>query len=243
MSPTITNQNLANISWAIATGFDRMNGEKADFFRIRISDQLSFLADRLSVLSSEEIARANRFHQTKDKNRYIIAHGMLRNILEKKYLHQPAAAIKFIEGKNKKPYLDADKKLFFNISYSGDWIVLAIAGSEIGVDIEMINRDLDINEVMQQSFSEDEINYMNTNSSREQFFLLWTRKEAILKATGQGLNNHLKLIPVVDGTHSVPNIISSNNDWQVSSFAIADNYIASIAINYLVNEIRFWDIE
>jgi 4'-phosphopantetheinyl transferase len=247
MSPVkIINRHLENISWNHPAVFDFIiHNKKVDIWRINVTSHLSLLNAFLLIMSPEEIDRANSFYQTKDKYRYITAHGTLRNILAK-YLHQSPGAIRFLEGANKKPCLinQAESNLFFNISYAGDWILLAVANLEIGVDVETINPRLDYLEITQKNFSAEEADYINADNSTERFFLLWTRKEALLKATGKGLDDYLKLIPGLDGIHLIQNdIISSGNNWQVSSFKIMDRYIASIAINSPANETRFWNAD
>lgn len=246
MSSKITNRYLGDISWRDSSEFDSIDGNKVDVWRINVNTNLSFLDNFLLIMSFEEVVKARRFYQIKYRNRYIVGRGAIRNILSKYYLDQPGAAIKFAEGVHKKPYLinSTNKKLFHNVSYSGDWILLAVATSEIGVDTEQINPHFNYREIIRQVFNEEEVNYINDKLSPEQFFLLWTRKEALLKATGKGLDDDLKLIPCLNGIHSVQSdLISSTEDWQISSFQIDDGNIASVATGPLINEIRCWDID
>jgi 4'-phosphopantetheinyl transferase len=245
MSAKITNRYLGDISWSNSSEFDFIGHNKVDVWRSNMNVNLPFLDTFLSIMSFEEIVKARRFYQIKDRNRYIVGRGAIRNILSK-YADQPAAAIKFGEGANKKPYLiNSNKnKLFHNISYSGDWILLAVSSSAVGADMELVNRHFDFQGIIHQVFNEEEINYINNDLSAEQFFLLWTRKEALVKATGKGLDNDLKLIPCLNGVHPVQmDIISSTDDWQISSFKIDDNHIASVATTPFINEIRFLDLK
>jgi 4'-phosphopantetheinyl transferase len=240
----ITNSYLKDVSWINASAVDYVTSNKIDVWKINIPSHLSLLDTFRLILSPEEIAKANSFYQTKDKNRHIIGRGAIRSILEK-YLNQPASLIKFKEETNKKPYLinSGKNNLFYNISYAADWILLAVANSEIGVDAELIKHNFDFRGIIYKNFSGDEVNYIiNYKIPADHFFLLWTRKEALIKATGQGLNDHLKLMPVLDGTHLVQSdIISSINDWEIHSFKINDQYIASIAAVFPAGEIRFFD--
>ncbi|MDB5017259.1 MAG: hypothetical protein JWQ84_2091, partial [Mucilaginibacter sp.] len=73
--------------------------------------------------------------------------------------------------------------------------------------------------------------------------MLWTRKEALTKATGKGLDEDLKLIPALDGVNLADSsIISSSSDLIVNSFKLHDQYMASIATGNTISEIKFWDI-
>jgi len=80
--------------------------------------------------------------------------------------------------------------------------------------------------------------YIKEAESAERFFRIWTRKEALTKATAQGLDCDLRLLPGLDGVHIVDDgIIASNDDWVISSFNLNDSYTASIACNPFINGI------
>jgi 4'-phosphopantetheinyl transferase len=236
---------LNDVTWVNGTACDFLvNNDQTDLWRINISSNLSLLENFLSILHPDEIARANRYYQTKDKNRFIISRGALRIILGK-YLNEQPADIEFKTGINKKPYINNTNHtpLCYNISHSGDWILLAVSNSEIGADTEQVNFTFKYQDVLQDNFSPAEIGYINQSSSVERFFMLWTRKEALTKATGKGLDGDLKLIPCLDGIHVVQGgTILSGEDWQISTFELSENYLASVANNINIVTIRFWDI-
>jgi len=239
----IHNRYLEDITWtnADSCGFALTNND-IDIWRINISDNLPLLTSFLSIIQPGEIARANKYFHIKDKNRFIISRGALRYILGK-YLNRTPNSIEFGIGENKKPHI-INSDLHYNISHSGDWILCAISNSEIGADTELINHDFKYRDVIEDNFSSDEVNYIRQNLSVERFFMLWTRKEALTKATGKGLDEDLKLIPCLDGVHPAQSdVIASVCDWLISSFKLHEQYIASVASNTLLNEIRFWDID
>ena len=239
----IHNRYLENIAWTNAETCDfALINNNIDIWRINISANLPLLTSFLSIINPGEIARSNKYFHTKDKNRFIISRGALRHILGK-YLNRSPNSIEFGIGENKKPYL-VNSDLHYNISHSGDWILCAVSNPEIGADVELINHDFKYQEVIEDNFSSDEVNYIRQNLSIERFFMLWTRKEALTKATGKGLDEDLKLIPCLDGVHPAQSdVISSANDWLISSFKLYEDYIASVASDTLPNEIRFWDID
>jgi 4'-phosphopantetheinyl transferase len=237
-------QYLNDVTWVNSTACDFLvNDNSTDVWRINISSNLSLLDYFLSILHPDEIARANRYYQTKDRNRFIISRGALRIILGK-YLNGKPVLIEFKTGINKKPYINTNlTQLCYNISHSGDWILLGISDSEIGADTEQVNFTFKHQDVLQDNFSPAEINYINQSSSVERFFMLWTRKEALTKATGKGLDNDLKLIPCLDGIHvAQSSTISSEEDWLISTFSLSENYLASVANNIKIVTMRFWDI-
>jgi 4'-phosphopantetheinyl transferase len=73
---------------------------------------------------------------------------------------------------------------------------------------------------------------------------LWTRKEALLKATGQGLGEHLKVTPSLNGTHPLsPELLRADKSWEVNSFNLQDGYTGSIANLYGAVRLAFFDID
>jgi 4'-phosphopantetheinyl transferase len=240
----ICNQYLSDITWLNAATSDFLISNTIDVWRIKVSSNLSLLDSFLAIMQPGEIARANRYFKTDDKSRFIISRGALRNILGT-YLNQLPQAIEFGQGTNKKPFVKntGNTELHYNISHSGDWILLAISNSEVGVDTEFVNQSFAYKEVIQENFSTDEIGYINEKLSTERFFMLWTRKEALTKATGKGLDDDLKLIPCLDGIHfSQSNVMAPAANWLVSSFELHEQYIASIAHNVTTTKIKFWDV-
>ncbi|TKC09405.1 4'-phosphopantetheinyl transferase family protein [Pedobacter frigoris] len=198
-------------------------------FDIRISMYLQRLDEFISLLSPDEIARANRYFQQKDRERFRISRGMQRIILGK-YLNLPACSLQFKLDNHKKPFLLNDtSEIYYNLSHAADVILLVISTAPIGVDVEYINPDFPYQEVIKDHFTQEEISHINEMNSSERFFKLWTRKEAFLKATGQGIGDDLKLYPTLDGEHILQkNVVSNSQNWQQLSFKLDENYISSI---------------
>jgi 4'-phosphopantetheinyl transferase len=238
----IANHYPDKIQWINASSCGYSINKNIDIWRINVNSNLKSIDNLFSVLNPDEIARANRFFHIRDKNRHIISHGAMRYILGR-YLNQPPSLIEFKDEINKKPYIVNKAGLHFNLSHSGDWILLGIANSEIGIDTELINYSFEYKDVMEGYFNDEEINFINEEKSPERFFLLWTRKEAQIKATGKGLDENIKIIPGLIGTHHVNNDISLHKDWVISSFSLSEQYIASVAANPLTDKIRFWDVD
>ena len=146
-----------------------------------------------SFLSPEEIARANRFHFEQDRNHYIVGRGLLRELLSK-YLDQAPSALEFSYGEHGKPTLAgaaASSGLSFNLSHSGGLAVYAFARERsLGVDVERVKPDFASEDIARRYFSAREVNDLVTlpiAERTEAFFRCWTRKEAYIKARGEGL--------------------------------------------------------
>ena len=114
---------------------------------------------------------------------------MLRKLLAG-YSNLAPDEIKFAEGLNKKPFAENANlsDLHFNISHSADIILIAISNSEIGVDVEKVDNSFSYEEILPHNFSDEEIDFIK---NPEDFYLLWTRKESLLKATAKGLDDDL----------------------------------------------------
>jgi phosphopantetheine--protein transferase-like protein len=166
-------------------------------------DFYPFINQFWKVLSFEEKEKAEAFYFVNDHKNYIVCHGLLRFILSEKMAADPENLI-FIKGLNDKPYLEGNGPAF-NLSHTKELCAIAISnGQEVGVDIEKIKENRDFQDICASFFSEEEqfrINY--SDKPLEDFYLLWTRKEAFLKATGLGLNTSLKDINVCNETNII----------------------------------------
>lgn len=213
--------------------------EGVDVWRINIQTNASYTDKLLSILQPDEIARANRYLQEKDRLRFIVSRAALRHIISK-YTLQPATAITFTVGANKKPYVDGHS-LKYNVSHSGDWVLIAVANSDIGVDTETINTSFDFESILEDNFSEAEINFIQ--KSAENFYLLWTRKEALTKATGQGLDDNLKSIPSLEGSQFADSrLLLTEKNWLVNSFNLDNENMASVVVEVDSGAMSFFEV-
>jgi 4'-phosphopantetheinyl transferase len=146
-------------------------------------------------LSENESARMMRFHFEKDRQNFLFCRSMLR-ILLASYLGDPPAELCFAYSAHGKPTLASSSgSLEFNLSHSnGNFLVAITLGRKVGVDIEFLNRDLDVLEIAQRFFSSAErqaIQALPDTLQHDAFFSCWTRKEAFVKARGEGLSRPL----------------------------------------------------
>lgn len=198
-------------------------------WKITIGDSLHKMDRMGHILSPEEKARASRYHQQKDKTRFTIGKGMLRQILSF-YMACPPAEIEFSTGINNKPYVHHHVPLEFNVSYSGNLILVGVALEDIGVDIEYVNPEFDYTLLLDNCFMEQEIRTITTSPTpRQQFFELWTRKEALLKATALGLGDYLTDFSCLDGVQTLPQNLQKEGNWLIDSFLFDRAYWISVA--------------
>jgi 4'-phosphopantetheinyl transferase len=149
------------------------------------------------VLSEDERERAERFHFDKDRARFVYARSVLRVLLGR-YLNVPPADVTFRYGRTGKPELSPafhETNLQFNLSHSHGQLLFAVARHcAVGVDIEMIRPETDIERIAERFFSfaeTEQLRAVNGLGKRTAFFNGWTRKEAYLKARGEGIGEGL----------------------------------------------------
>jgi 4'-phosphopantetheinyl transferase len=145
-------------------------------------------------LAEDEQARANRFYFDHDRAHYIVARGLLRQLLGS-YLQLPAAQIGFAYGEHGKPELGAEQTvsgLRFNISHAQGVALLAFAPHrEVGVDIEQVRPLDDGEQIAERFFSTNEVAVFTAVPAAQKpqaYFNCWTRKESFIKVIGEGLS-------------------------------------------------------
>lgn len=147
------------------------------------------LAAARSLLSAAEDIRARRFHFDRDRNRYVRGRGFLRCQLGRA-TGQAAADLVLAEGLQGKPFLQGNA-VWFNLSHSRDLAVLAIShDGPLGIDLEFVDRAVDIAGLAQSCFCPHEIEILDALSPAARpgrFFAFWTAKEACMKLTGEGM--------------------------------------------------------
>jgi 4'-phosphopantetheinyl transferase len=210
------------------------------------------LADFEATLWPTERERAARFHFDKHRHRFITGRGLLRMILGG-YLQNEPASIEFVYGPQGKPALGgalAKSGLNFNLSHSESLGVIALtrAGS-LGVDVERVRSLEDVEELVRRFFSAREsaaFRELADGNRAEAFFNLWTRKEAWLKATGEGIAHSLNLVEVsfLRGEPArllgLPYGFGRSEEWSLHSFCPALGFAAAIAVAAPESEVRQW---
>ncbi|SEN94312.1 4'-phosphopantetheinyl transferase [Mucilaginibacter gossypiicola] len=234
---------LDNVEWQ--QDLNLTTGAHVDVWRINIANHLSFIGELTKLLLPDEINRAGRYYQEKDRQRFVMSRGALRIILGR-YLGQQPEDLRFDIGPNKKPFVKTTgATVNYNVSHSDEWVTIAVSKTGVGIDTEKIDRSFAYKEILADNFSEDEISFINQNNPEEKFILLWTRKEAITKLTSQGLDERLKDIPSLDGNHQINNkIINSSKEIKLITFKLDDNNLATLAYESEDQvAIRFYDID
>jgi len=195
-----------------------------------------------TLLSDAERQRAGRFAFDRDRRRFTVARAQLRWLLSARLGVRPET-VELVYGARGKPALArhfADSDLRFNVSHSDDFAVYAFAsGREIGVDVEAIRVIRDADDIAARFFSRRENEAYLALHPREKpqgFFNCWTRKEAFIKALGNGLYHPLDRFDVSLAPGEPARILrveSTPGDhcgWRMESFSPAAGFVAAVVI-------------
>jgi 4'-phosphopantetheinyl transferase len=202
-----------------------------------------------SYLSPEERARGDRFIFPRDRDHFVVARGVLRELLGR-YLTEPAENITFGTGKHGKPFLlqgPGRAPIRFNLSHSHGFALYAFAlDRELGIDIEQISAHRATQQIAERYFSVAEcaeLRALPPHLRVEAFFLCWTRKEAYVKAHGEGLHIPLDSFDV-SLTPGGPTTLRSKDasGWLLTAFSPAPNFAAACISEVGVCERKFWDL-
>ncbi|MGD0568944.1 MAG: 4'-phosphopantetheinyl transferase superfamily protein [Candidatus Sulfotelmatobacter sp.] len=205
------------------------------------------------VLSSDESTRAFRFHFSRDRRRYAASRALLRMILAA-YLAVDPAELSFSYSDKEKPSLGAAHSgsgVTFNISHSGGIALLAFTRRrEIGVDVEQIRSDFDLEGIAQRFFSAHEQQELFALPSEERangFFRCWTRKEAYIKATGDGLSLPLTQFDVSINASKENALLATRPDrseagrWQMREVPAGPGFVAALCVRGQDWKLKHWD--
>lgn len=223
--------SLDHSKWKIFDDKNYFHKEAIHIFRISAIDYYNIVRFSYDeILSDLEMAKASRFIKKDDAERFIASKHSLRFILSK-FISAAPAAIQFQQFGNKKPIVNG---IEFNMTHSKNLILIAVGPSSIGIDIEYVNSNFDYGILVHNCFSPEEQRYINSQLT---FYRSWTRKEALLKATGEGITNQMQEITCMDKQTS-----RLGKEYEIKTFHMEEQqYVFSIAATALVDkDLNFW---
>jgi len=213
-------------------------GNEIHIYRSSLETTSDKIKDYESFLSADELYKANRYKFEKDRFHYITGRALLRNILSR-YLNQFPGEIVFSYSDKGKPFIK-DTEVKFNLAHSGGRAVYAVANNmDIGIDIEFMRELPDALQIAKRFFSEKEVvefSEIREDDIRTAFFNCWTRKEAFIKAVGEGLSYPLKDFSVTLKPGDKPEILWIKDKaeevkyWSLINIDTDENYISSLAV-------------
>jgi 4'-phosphopantetheinyl transferase len=216
-----------------------LSGDEVHVWRGRL-DIRPETADRIArILSPDELARAERFRFARDRERYISGRAQLRRLLGR-YLDTDPSRLRFAYGPYGKPTLP-ESGIHFNLSHSGAVALAAVTrAGEIGIDVELANEDFARERIAEHFFSPGEVAALRALADGLQpraFLTCWTRKEAFIKARGDGLSLALDSFDVSLAPGQPAAILrtawskSDPTEWSLSDLSdMHAGYIAALAV-------------
>lgn len=228
--------------WRLAPERLSLKDEDVHVWRASLRQPPTAISVLKQILAPDEVSRADRYHFQKDRDRFIIARAVLRHLLAS-YLGQEAARLRFLTNPYGKPALDVKNAVMglrFNLAHSRDFALFAFARHrEVGADLEYIRQDFDTLQLAGEFFAPGEVLALKTlpfSLQRESFFRCWTRKEAYIKARGEGLSLPLARFEVSLHPDEPAALLKVADDaaeasrWSLRELTPAAGYMAAIAV-------------
>ena len=199
--------------WRLPRRFRPLADDVVHVWSVRLDLGPERVQQLLEVLSPDERERGDAFRFAYLRRRHVVARGVLRQLLGA-YLTADPSSLRFHVGPFGKPSVLerlAGMSLSFNVSHSAELALIAVArGRELGVDVEHVRAIEDADAIAERYFcapERDELRSSQGHAKTERFFTYWTRKEALLKATGDGLSLPLDRVDV--------SIVQRGQSWTI----------------------------
>ena len=225
------------------------DSNKVFVFTVNLTSYKQNISQFWECLSVEEKRQAKKYYTRYLTDQYIISHGILRCILGY-YTKQHPKDIEFIHNKYGKPFLK-NNNIQFNMSHSHDIVSYIVAlNYKVGIDIELQDDNLDVQELSNLVFTPTECEFftaLETKAKFEFFYNLWTKKESLIKANGQGLSYPINTIEAMT-LSSGEKIFLDNEDntftqvWYCFPLEVAPNYSGVVAIENKIDKIVYLEM-
>lgn len=228
--------------WSLAPANLVLSGNEIHVWRASLDQSATQVQQLAQTLSTDERIRSERFYFEQDKNYFVVGRGLLRTILGI-YLGMEPSQLQFCYGPCGKPYLAETtdgSTLNFNLSHSQGLALYAIARfHRIGIDLEYIRPISEAEQIARHFFSPQEnavFQALLPSQKQAAFFNCWTRKEAYLKAIGDGLAFPLEQLDVSLFPGEPAQIYSIKGDrsvaarWSLQELTPAPSYTATLAV-------------
>jgi len=215
-----------------------LDNHQVHVWAVQLETSEAEIAHLTSLLSTEEVSRADRIPVAGVRQRYIIARASLRRILAF-YTGSRAAALDFEYGQAGKPHLAGNTGLNFNLSYSQNVARVAVAmHRSVGIDIQAIELVTDPESVARHVFSPIEISGLLSQPAHERqmvFTQVWVRKEAYIKALGVGFSQHTHRFSVSSDPEDMDALRNDESnhlataEWRLMQITAPTGYCAALA--------------
>ena len=229
---------MTDFESSISMPLPQLSREQIHVWTVSLAASAEVLDHASAILSEDERGRADRLITAVLWRRFVMARARLRQVLGA-YAKIAPACVSFEYGKHGKPRLVGEDGISFNLSHAGDVAMVAVARHrEVGVDIEAASGKLNFIEIAEQAFSRAECAALAALSGGllcDAFYRIWVRKEAYIKARGDGFSYPTTIFSVThlegddDAMVSDEHDCHSDFDWRVSELCAPDGFHAAVA--------------
>ena len=240
---------MSNLNcWGPKLGKLELEAAEIHVWRAYLDRTETLLQQFEATLSTDEKARADRFVFRRDRNHFVGTRGILRELLGR-YLSRSPEDLQFDYGVLGKPSLRREifkQSIQFNVSHSHGLALLAFTvGRNLGVDVEFVRSGFASEEIADRYFSPSEVaelRVLSPSLREEGFFLCWTRKEAYIKARGEGLqipldSFHVSLTPRKPERLQSPD----SSRWNLRSLSPDPRYVGALVAEGNDWQLSCWD--
>ena len=240
-------------SWQCGPVSPEISPNDLHIWRVSLDVRWSWSFDE--ALSLDDRMRADRFRFDSDRRRFCVARASLKLILGR-YLKAKPGRLQLDVGDYGKPFLNDRKTsqgIRFNLSHSHRLALIAIARDrEVGVDIEFMRPNFVTDEVVKHFFSRAEVEAFAAVApafKAQSFFNCWTRKEAYIKARGEGLSCSLEEFDVSLAPGAPAALLDSRLDpketsrWRLQDLFPAPGYAATVVVEGDFSRLALWDFD
>ena len=229
-----------------------LSGDEAHIWSVDLRAAPGHISAFGGLLSADERRRAARFRFDRHRRRFIVAQGALRTLLGR-YCSTTPKRLVFEYGPKGKPSLVGTPDLHFNVSHSSERAVFGVSRrGPLGIDIELLRDLADADDIAERFFSAPEVESYRRipgNGRQRAFFNCWTRKEAFVKALGEGLFLSLDRFDVSLAPRDAPRVLAIEGDsqlgreWSLTALDLGDDFAGALATRWRPNPIKAWDID
>ena len=232
----------------------KLSSDDVHVWRATLDQPAEYVRQLAQSLSEDERLRAERFYFERDRSRFIVGRGLLRFILSR-YLEIAANKLQFCYSSRGKPELvetSSAYKLRFNVSHSQEIVLYAVTRDRsIGIDVEYIRPMPEAEQIVNSFFSVYENNlfqHLPLCQKQLAFFNCWTRKEAFVKAIGDGLSLPLDQFDVSLIPGEPARLLEIKGDrsstcWSLQDLTLDPGYVAALAVEGQSWNLSCWEWE
>jgi 4'-phosphopantetheinyl transferase len=245
-------KNMSEDNWSRPLNRIEIGKDEVHIWRASLTQDPATLSELWALLAPDERRRAEKYYRAVDRDRFIVARGVLRKIISV-YLSISAGALQFAYNEYGKPTIAGhqnDRNLNFNLSHSNNLVLYAFRlEGGLGIDIEYIREDFATFEIAEHFFAKDEVDALRSlpvDQRVKAFFNCWSRKESYIKALGLGVSFPLDRFTVSLAPGDAPALLKVEDDdrepdrWKMYELLPGDGYAAAVIVENPQAVLRQW---